>query len=181
MAKGEKVVPALTRAADALESELANLERLSRSVRKLRLDSDRNIARAATELNEALALPGRLAAGLGTLAAAMQEMQERQQAALEPLTACATAIQERSRLLGEHMQEYAELGEAAAETTALLQSGDASTVLDDVTVRLGDIVERAKALFEKARTDDFPDVAREADALRQRIASVRRRLLETKA
>ena len=53
-------------------------------------------------------------------------------------------------------------------------------VLDDVKARLGTIVERAKALFEKARADDFPDVGREADALKQRIASVRRRLTESK-
>ena len=176
MPKAEKDVPELVRAAGALEDELANLERLSRSVRKLRLDSDRSIARAAKELSEALTLPERLGAGLGTLAAAMQRMQERQQAALEPLAACASAIQERTRQLGEHMQVFGELGKAAAEATALLQSDDPSSVMDEVNARLTNIVERARTLFEKARADDFPDVAREADALRQRISSVRRRL-----
>src|SRR5262249_30372261 len=100
MAKGEKDVPELVRAAEALEGELVRLETLSRSVRKIHLDSEKSISRAAKELNEALTLPDRLAAGLRGLAAAMERMQARQQAALEPLAARATDIQQRIQRLG---------------------------------------------------------------------------------
>jgi chromosome segregation ATPase len=178
MGKGEKLVPELVRAAQALEDELAKLEGLSRSIRKIRLDSDKSIARAAKELNEALAVPERLADGLRGMAEAMVNMQARQQAALEPLAVSAAAVQQRLTLLGDHMKAYAELGRAAGEVTAKLQAaeGDTAPSLVEVKAELTKIADGARSLFESTRSDDFPDVAREADALRQRILAVRRRL-----
>jgi hypothetical protein len=177
MAKIEKQAPELVRAAQALEDELAKLEALSRSVRKIHLDSEKSITRAAKELNEALALPDRLAEGLRALAAAMHQMQERQQAALAPLAASATDLQRRMQKLGEHMQTFAALGASAGEATALLQSKrETSSTFEDVEAALAKIAEGARALFEAARADDFPDVARQADALRQRVSALRGRL-----
>jgi hypothetical protein len=96
MAKGVKDVPELVRAAQGLEDEVVRLEVLSRSVRKIPLDSEKNIKRAAEELKDALALPERLGGGLQALAAAMEKMQSRQQVALEPLSEHAHKIQERA-------------------------------------------------------------------------------------
>jgi hypothetical protein len=178
MAKGAKDAGELVLAAEALEQEVVTLEGLSRSVRKMALNSEKSISRATKELNEVLSLPERLASKLGALAIAMESMQLRQQAALEPLASRAVEIQERVRLLGAHMHAFSELGKAAGEVTALLQSkaGDDSTVLADVKAQLTKIVEGATALHESARSDDFPDIAREADALKQRVAAARRRM-----
>lgn len=176
MTKSEKPVAEIVRAAQELEAELSQLEALSRSARKIRLDSDKNIARAAKELNEALAVPERLALGLRAMADAMAKMQERQQAALEPLAVTASSIQQRMQRLGEHMQAFAELGKAAGAVTALLQTGGGEQPLGEVKSQLTKIVDGAKTLLEVARADDFPDVSREADSLRQRILAVRRRL-----
>src|SRR5437762_1247471 len=75
----------LVNAATSLESELEALESISRATRKIPLNSEKNIARAARELQQALTLPERLAAGLQQLAVAMAGVQERQQAVIEPL------------------------------------------------------------------------------------------------
>lgn len=178
MAKGEKEVPELVRAAEALEDELVRLEALSKSVRKMHLDSQKNIARAARELNEALVLPDRLADGLRALATAMERMQARQQAALEPLASTARDIQQRMQRIGEYLNAFAALGKAAGEATALIQSehGDTSAVLDDVKTRLTRITDDARSLCETARADGFPEVARDADALGQSVAALRMRL-----
>src|SRR6187431_3768240 len=169
---------ALVRAASALEAELLELESISRATRKVPLTSEKSIARATKELTEALTLPDRLAAGLSALAAAMATMQTRQQAALEPLAAFASEIQQRHQRLREHMQAFAALGTAAAEVTARIQSGDGdrSAVLSDVDAQLAKIAGDARALFDAAHAEDFPELAREADALKQRAASLRRRL-----
>jgi hypothetical protein len=45
-----------------------------------------------------------------------------------------------------------------------------------VKVELGKLAEGAKTLFEAARADDFPDVARQAEALKQRVSSLRQKL-----
>jgi chromosome segregation ATPase len=178
MAKGTKDVPELVRAAQAFENELVDLEELSRSVRKIRLDSDKNIARAAKELNEALAVPDRLASGLRGLASAMSAMQLRQQAALDPLAVHAAEIQRRMQQLGEYMQAYAALGKQAGEVTAVLQveHEERGAIFDAVESELMKITEGARSLCQSAREDDFPEVAREADALRQRISALRGRL-----
>ncbi len=178
MPKPQKQTPEIVRAAEALEDELARLEALSRAVRKVRLDSEKNLSKAARELNEAIAMPERLGERLKALGAAMQDMQQRQQAALEPLAVRATEIQQRMQRLGEHMQSFARLGEAAGQLTSLLQSQqrESPSALEQVEKKLAEIVEGARGLFEQARADDFPDVARQADALRQRISALRGRL-----
>jgi chromosome segregation ATPase len=169
---------ALVSAARALESELVNLESIARAARKIPLTSEKNITRAAKELEEALTLPDRMAAGLQALASAMATMQTRQQAALEPLAALAAQIQARHRRLSEHHEAYAALGRAAAEITARIQSAESgpAAVSRDVDAQLSRIVADAKALFDAARADDFPELAREADAVKQRASSLRRRL-----
>jgi ABC-type transporter Mla subunit MlaD len=182
MRQADKEASALVRAAQTLEDDIVKLESVQKSLRKIRLNSEKSIGRAAKELNDAVALPERLAAGLQALAAAMAEMQERQQAALTPLAGFATEIQERMRRLGEHMQAFGALGKAAGEVTALLQStaGDRSVIVAEVDAQLTKISDGARAVFDAARADDFPDVAREADALKQRVTSLRRKL-ESKA
>ena len=177
MSKQDQRVTEIVRAAEELEEELAKLETISRAARKNRLDSEKSIVRAAKELSEALALPERLAAGLRSLGLAMQQMEARQQAALEPLAAYALEVQARMKKLEEHMRAFAALGKAAGEATARLQAaGDRGELVESAKIELSGIAEGARVLFEAARADDFPDVAREADALKQRVTALRRKL-----
>jgi DNA repair exonuclease SbcCD ATPase subunit len=177
MAPKAKDAPELVHAAETLENELASLEALSGTVQRIRLDSEKNIAKAARELAEALELPERLAQGLAALAAAMQHMQARQNAALEPLAARASHIQERKRRLDAHMERFAALGRVAGDASQLLQAGAKDQlVVGDVRAKLASLGDDAKTLFDAARADDFPDVAREADALAKRVTALLRRL-----
>lgn len=171
------MVSELVQAAEALEDEIARLEAISRSARKIRLTSAKNIARAAAELNQTLALPEQLSERLQAVARALASMQERQQAALEPLSAFAVQVQQRTARLSEHMQSFDALGKAAAEVNDLLvaSAGDRSGI-PRAEARLHEISESARAVFEAARDDDFPELAREADVLKQRMAALRKRL-----
>lgn len=177
MAKGE-TESELVRAAEALETELVQLETTSRALRKLRLTSEKTIVRAAKDLQEILTVPEKLGVQLQALASAMAELQARQQAALEPLSAFANELQARMERLNEHMQAFAALGKTAGEVTQRLQAahGDRSAVLVEVSSELGKLSDGARALFDAARADDFPEVAREADTLKQRVLSLRKRL-----
>jgi hypothetical protein len=177
MAKVEKDEAEIVVAARALEEEVAGLEALSRSAQKVRLSSEKNIARAATELQRVLALPERMSDRLQGVAAAMSRMQERQQAALAPLAALAAEIQQRTQKLQAHMQTFGALGQAAGEVNAELTAnvGDGAAVAR-AEARLQEIANAARTLFEAARTDDFPEIAREADVLKQRMATLGKRL-----
>ena len=179
MAKSDKNVPEIIRVATALETEIATLEALSRSARKLPLSTEKNIARAAKDLSQALELQERLSEKLRELATAMAGMQIRQQAAITPLAEFAIQIQQRMQRLEHHLQAYAALGKSAGEVTALLQAseGDRAAVLEQLHARLSELEQGARTLMDAARADDFPDVVREADTLKQRVLSLRKRLL----
>lgn len=178
MGKDKKPRAAIVLAAEALEEELARTEAMSQSVRRIRLDREKNFDRAAGELGEVLALPERLGERLQALSAAMAQLQERQQAALEPLATFATQLQQRRELFATHMQAFAALGKAAGELSVTLASGGANAAaLAEAGKRLQEIAERARALFEAARADDFPEIARQADVLKQQMTTLRKRLV----
>jgi ABC-type transporter Mla subunit MlaD len=177
MAKGGKPVSEIVRAAEALEDELVALEAISRSARKIRLNSEKNLARAAAELGQTMALPERLAERLQAVGAALAGLQARQQAALEPLAALAVEVARRLQLFEQHMRSFGALGKAAAEANALLTAdpGDRPDIAQ-VEARLQELSEAARAVFAAARADDFPEIAREADVLKQRMAALGKRL-----
>jgi chromosome segregation ATPase len=177
MTRTAKPMAEIVRAAEALDEELVRLETTSRSVRRIRLDTDKALARAAAELKETLALPERLAQRLQALGAAMARLQERQQEALAPLAMFAVQLQERMKAYEGHMHRFAVLGQAAGELNATLAGGPTDmAALVSVDARLQEIADAARTLFEGARDDGFPEIAREADVLKQRMSALRKRL-----
>jgi len=167
----------IVRAAQALEDELALLETISASARKIKLTSDKHMKRAAAELGETLALPERLGQRLADVSAALNHMQARQQAALEPLAAFAVELQRRSELFARHMEAFGALGQAAGIVNDdLAGAANDAAARARANARLEEIVAAARGLFEAARADDFPEIAREADVLKQRMAALRQRL-----
>lgn len=170
----------LVAAARALEEDIRKLEELSRSVVKIRLHNEKSISRAARELQGALAQPGRIAEDLQQLALAMVRLQERQQAALEPLATRAVEIEQRTAKIGEYMQRFVALGGEAAEASKLLQEvgsgNDPSRIFSEVEGRLTHITEGARSLAAEALSDDLPDIARDVDALKQSVGALRGKL-----
>jgi DNA repair ATPase RecN len=178
MNRNGKDVPELVRIAEQLTSDIETLEHLSRGVCKLRTDSDKNIARAGRELNEALKAPERLSHGLVAFSEAMQSLQQRQQTALEPLLAFATELQRRATRLQELKQVYSALGGSASELHATLQGNDdPKAALSAAAGRLSEICEQAAALNESASEEGFMDLSRDADAIRQSAIALRKRLM----
>ena len=92
MVRKQDDVPEIIAAAEAIERDLQRLEDLSRSVRKMRLNSEKSIARAGRALQEALQQQEQLAGGLRVLGEAMVHMQERQQAAIQGLATRAVPV-----------------------------------------------------------------------------------------
>ena len=75
------------------------------------------------------------------------------------------------------MHAFADLGTAGAELDAALgKAEDREVALAEAGSRLQDIADRAQALAEAARADDFPELAEQANVLKQRMTAVRKRL-----
>src|SRR5688572_2385798 len=168
MAKVGGEVSELVRCAEAVEREVRRLEELSRAARRIRLTSEKNITRAARELQEAMEQQERLARELRTFGEAMGQMQSRQQSAVEPLSIRATEIQERVNRLSDHMQRFGALGVRANEmAVALREVSDGSapealgtsrdaeraSALIDVDDRFRVLVDDAKALADSAESE----------------------------
>jgi hypothetical protein len=177
----------LVRAAETIEADLARLEELSAAACKMKLHTEKSIVRAAQALSEALEQPAKLADGLKLFGEAMLHTQARQEAALGPLAARAVEIRDRGEKLAAHMQAFAALGVRANDATKLLQASGAESTnggspnvteetFAEVDRLLSEIVEQGRTLSEAAKVDEMPEVARDADALKQRIQSIRGKL-----
>jgi hypothetical protein len=188
MAKSADQGSELTRCAEVVERELRRLEELSRSARNIILSSEKNIARAARGLQQALEQQERLAGELRGLGEAMLGMQKRQEAAMLPLQARALELQSRMARHSEHMERFGGLGSKAKEVLDVLieissSGSDApgaqgAALLLDADERVRNLVEEIRAMTEAAKADEFPEIAREAHALQQRLQAARDRLSE---
>ena len=188
MAKSSDPGSELTRCAEVVERELRRLEELSRSARNIILSSEKNLARAARGLQQALEQQERLAVELRGLGEAMLGMQTRQENAMLPLQARALELQARMARHSEHMQRFGALGLKAKDAVGALvelsssgtegqgAEGAALTINADEQVR--GLIDETRAMAEAAREDEFPEIAREAHALEQRVRSMRERLAE---
>src|SRR5688572_27836452 len=120
MAKSKDQAQDLMRCAEVVERELRRLEELSRSARNIILSSEKNLARAARGLQQALEQQERLATELRGLGEAMLGMQTRQEAAMLPLQARALELQARMAQHSEHMERFGSLGSKAKEVLDVL-------------------------------------------------------------
>jgi hypothetical protein len=170
---------------------MIRFESLTRAARRVNLDTEKNIARAARDLQEAMAQRERLTGQLQKLGEAMLQMQSRQESAVTTLAEQALEVQKRVASLSKHMDDFRALGAKASEVgQALRDLGAESTshsngavaqealTPQDIDLRFRQLLEDAKALLESARAEDFPDVASETDALQQRLHALRPRLAE---
>ncbi|MEO8183576.1 MAG: hypothetical protein ABI895_32490, partial [Deltaproteobacteria bacterium] len=192
MAKSGGPVSEFLRAAEKVETEMSRLEALSRAACRAKLNTEKNITRAARDLQEAMAQQERLARELRVFGEGMTQMQLRQQSAMNALGEQALELQQRVASLSEHMQRFQALGVKANEVARALRdlapgapseangsSSEAHAVTPlDIDARFRALLDETKGLVESARAADFPEVASESDALKQRLLAVGSRLAE---
>ena len=179
----------LADAAENLETALRRFEELTLGACKIRLNSEKNLARAARSINEAAASQERIAQALSVLVKHINTAQGRQQGTSEKVYARAKEIQDRTRDFETLMKELIAVGEEAGSITSELQrlteSGDLSQqngksdlkpVLATIEERMAQAVVRARDVERRAQRDELTDVVRHADSLRQQIEAARSKL-----
>lgn len=186
--KDKKTTSELVAAAEAFEQELAQFGRLSETVCKGALNSQKALERAGRALQELAAMEQRLQNAAGVLIGALNVARERQQAQAEAAQARAREIQERAEVSTALMQRFAELGGEAAklgERVREIGAGSDGAEADkaamvaklaDLAVPMTELAEKAQSLAADAREADFEDVARQADALRQQVLAARNKV-----
>ena len=168
---------------------MSRFESLSQATRRVKLNTEKNISRAARDLQQAVEQRERLAAQLQRFGEAMLHMQARQESAVSKLAEQALEVQRRLASLSEHMDRFRALGAKASEIGQGLRDLGANSISHlngttpsleplDIEAQFRQLLDEAKALLESARAQDFTDVASETYALQQRLHALRPRLDE---
>jgi methyl-accepting chemotaxis protein len=182
---GEGRAP-LTEAAAALEAELGRFEELSNAARKVPLDSEKNLGRAARALAETADSQERTAALVRALVEAINRARDHQQQTAEVLLARAEELKAQTENLEALLDRFKTLGADAREIQALVQQASergaardiegAVAILDQARQKIDAIAIRATDLASDAKEKGIGDVEREADSLRQQLLAARNKL-----
>ncbi|MGA9525828.1 MAG: hypothetical protein WBV82_30495 [Myxococcaceae bacterium] len=180
----------LTLAAEALEKELREFEKLAEAVQRAPLGTEKQLGRAAKTLNDAAESDARLVQLAGTLLNAITRARTRQQEQAAVINARAEEIQARAAELQSLMERFGDLGRTASELNQHVQNMAAShtggtmgdkaqtfaTALLEVQSRMSSVAEEAGAIAEDASKRGFSEIARDSDSLRQQLLAARNRL-----
>ena len=173
MAKSAEPLSPLVLAAQALEDELRHCEKAVDEASRLRLNSEKNIGRAANALKTAAEDRERMGPKVNALLTAINAGRGRMEDIAKRMEARAVEIQARMVRLEALQQNTAGIGAAVKDVAEFArETRDAKRILE----RLDPIEARVGQAFEEARADEFEDVARDIAGMRDMLASMRKKL-----
>lgn len=173
VAKSPEPSSPLVLAAQELEDELRRCEKALEEASRLRLNSEKNISRAAHALKTASEDRERMAGKVQALLAAINGAQGRMQEGARRMEARAVELQERMTRLEKVQAVTAEVGSSVRELTEFARGvKDPRQILE----RLGPVEQRVAQAFEEARAEGFEDVAHDVASMRDLLATQRKKL-----
>ncbi|QRK07248.1 hypothetical protein JQX13_45610 [Archangium violaceum] len=178
----------LVNAAMAIEEELRKFEILAEEVRTGELRSQKHLERMGKLLNQVADCDERMVANMRSLLSVLNGWRDRQQVLAAEVNNRALELQERTKVYQSLMERFAALGQEAGllsshmqELASRTQKGepvkaeDIISSLQMVNDRMSKVAESAGSLASDAEAQDFVDVARDAESLRQQLLSARNR------
>ena len=170
-----------------MEEELRAYDELASDVHRIEIDGEKSIARAARMLEDATSRQPRIQEKLRALVAEIEAARVQQQKSLDTLVGASQALQARATQYGELMDRFAALGEAASGVNALTTAlsarrsdgaaeGELLAGLQELEQRMDTVVERADSLAQDAQQHGWPEIARQADAVRQQVHAAKNKL-----
>ena len=177
MAAPKKDVSRIVNAAQALESELERFRTSTETLLANRLDSAKQLGRAAKQLESVAGSDERLSGCVAELNAALGEAREKQVGNAEQVRAFADSVGQRAEVLRDLNVRYAALGNAAREVAEKM--APAGTNKAEIELALGQmegalvpLLETASALKQDAIEKGFSDIAQQADAMQQQLRTM---------
>jgi hypothetical protein len=174
-------------AAAELDEELRAYDDLAQEVRRTPLNSEKGLERALRVVRESTARNDAVQEKLRALVAQIEQARVRQVDSLQALLEGARSVQSRTEEHDAFAQRFAALGASASEVNVL--AGEVSSkrnegASDDVILEgigrmqklMTEVVAEAEALSVESAEKDWPDLARQADAIRQQVLAVKNKL-----
>jgi uncharacterized protein YoxC len=183
-------VSELTAAAEVLDTQLRRFESLTEQFQKSPLNSEKSLERASKLLRDVAEQDRVLNESVSALVAAVASARDRQQKNAEAVNQHAQYLEQRAETFKTLLERYGALGQSAAELNQRMQDFAAKRAepqtpekntellasLDALQERMGQVADEAQAVVKLAEEQDFTDIGRQADSLRQQILSARNKL-----
>ena len=157
----------LADAAAALEHALTLFEQAAATARAQRMDSGRNLERAANAVSHAVAQETQLGARAGALIAALQAADARKKVAADLVLSCGNAVRERQEAWAAVTASFEAFGAEVAGLNAALHGEGANP--GTMGERLAALGARADALVSEADAAGFQDLSAAARSRQQQI------------
>jgi chromosome segregation ATPase len=182
-----KALPSLVAAATALDDELRAFDEIARQAREQRMNSQKTLSRTAAILTESVNARVRIEEGVRRLVTEIGQAQQRQEASVQVLVEVAAELEQRTKDRDALLARFAGLGASAASVNTMAvdlatrrQAGAGANelleLLRDIQGQMSSVSAEADALTEAAETDGWPEIARQADAVRQQVNAVKGKL-----
>ncbi len=186
-----KEVPSLVAAATALDDELRAFDEIARQAREQRMNSQKTLSRTAAVLSESVAARDRIEAGVRRLVAEIGQAQQRQEASVQALVDVATELERRTKNREALLTRFAGLGASAARVNTMAadlatrrnEGAAEAEVLDllrEIEGQMTQVAAEADELTEIAEKDEWPEIARQGDAVRQQVNAAKNKLATAK-
>lgn len=180
----------LVASAQAFAETLERFAALAEGLRKGKLDSQRNLEKAAETLKQVAGCEEELQAHAQALMAALAGARDAQQEQAEGVRVRALEIQARSEDLARLMRGFEAIGNDAAALNAaaqqlaarkrtpdeMVKDGELLAGLDELQERMTAVLAAGETLAAEARAADYDDLSRKVDALRQQILAARNKI-----
>lgn len=182
-----KALPPLVAAATALDDELRAFDEIARQAREQRMNSQKTLSRTAAILTESVNARVRIEEGVRRLVTEIGQAQRRQEASVQVLVEVAAELEQRTKDRDTLLARFAGLGASAASVNTMAvdlaarrQAGAGATelleLLREIQGQMGTVSAEADALTEDAEKEGWPEIARQADAVRQQVNAVKGKL-----
>jgi hypothetical protein len=177
----------LVLAAAALDEELRNYDSLAKDVSGSPITSGKALERAKGLVQESVSRSEIIQEKLRGLVAQIEGARLRQVDSLNTLLEAARSVQARTEQYDALLGRFAALGEAAHRVKALAEEfterrnagvSEAAVLqgIGEIQVHMAGVVAEAEALSALAANQDWPDIARQADAVRQQLLAAKNKL-----
>jgi hypothetical protein len=186
MPKTREATPLVAAAAE-LESELDAFAELATEARRVRLDSDKALTRTARVLESSVERQAAIEGKLHALVEQIEAVRARQQATMETLLEVTRELDARHKQRKGLLARFTALGESATHANELtLELGKRKAEgapdqellerLAEIQVQMAGVVAEAEALAVAAERDGWPDIARQADGVKQQLHAAKNKL-----
>ncbi|MDP9002010.1 MAG: hypothetical protein M3O46_18095 [Myxococcota bacterium] len=177
----------LVAAAAAIDEELRAYDELAREAKRIELDGGKSLGRAAHILEQATTRQPQIQEKLRVFVGEIEAAQGRQQESLGTLVEVSRAVADRAAEFEGLMHRFAALGEAAKAVNQLTGElsvrrkdgaldGELLAGLRSVEERMNAVVVDAESLARDASQGSWPEIARQAEAVRQQVFSAKNKL-----